>query len=160
MTERKEKMAHVSEYVPPEVRQFVGKRIAVKLHTGTATRVEQCHQENTNINKIVARYRRSGGLPEAPEGNYGDTTDVGEYYDVVTKLREARESFENLPSQIKDSFATPEEFMEYVSQQESNANIRAENAAKDRANQKAAKSDVPPPDKPSAPAEGLAEPES
>lgn len=155
MTERKEKMAHVKEYVPPKFVHYVGRRIAVKLDTGTETLVEQCHRENTDINKIIARYRRSGSLPEAPELTYGDTTNVGEYMDVVSKIREAKESFDNLPPQIKDTFNSPEEFMAYVENQEEK--VKRDQGKKPDP-KPAAKSEVPPTDKTAAPADGDADP--
>lgn len=92
-------MSKVNEYIPLH---YVGKRIPVKLDTGTETLVEQSHEETTNINKIVARYRRSGGLPPAPEAQYADVSEIGELMDVKLAFTDMQNAYAELPEFIKD----------------------------------------------------------
>jgi len=74
----------------------------VKLDTGSETIVEQCHEETTNINKIIGRYRQSGVLPEHRQGAYIDTTQVGELMDIKLMMSEMQQSYENLPDNVKE----------------------------------------------------------
>jgi len=92
-------MSKVNEYIPLH---YVGKRIPVKLDTGTETLVEQSHEETTNINKIVARYRRSGGLPPAPEAQYADVSEIGELMDVKLAFTDMQQAYNELPEFIKE----------------------------------------------------------
>lgn len=90
----------------------------VKLFTGKDTIVEQHHEETTNINKIIARYRRSGQMPEHREGTYADVSNVGELLDTKMQFDQVEEIFENLPQVIKDQFKDSGEFLEYVDRME------------------------------------------
>lgn len=86
----------------------------VKLYTGEETIVEQHHEETTNINKIIGRYRRSGVLPAYREGSYADVSEVRELMDVKLTMAAAMEAYESLPRSITDQFADVGEFMRYV----------------------------------------------
>lgn len=92
-------MAKVNEYIPIH---FVGKRVAPKVNTGTETLVEQCHEETTNINKIIARYRQSGTLPEHREGMYADVSNVGELLEMKIQMQELRDAYELMPDVVKE----------------------------------------------------------
>lgn len=97
---RKQNMAHVNEYVPLA---YVGKRTPVKVTTGSETLVEQYHEETTNINKIIARYRSGGSFPQRRgEPNYADVSQVGEFMDVRLQMSEAQQNYDNLPDFIKE----------------------------------------------------------
>jgi len=74
----------------------------VKLDTGSETIVEQCHEETTNINKIIGRYRQSGVLPEHRQGDYVDSSNVGELMDIKMMQSEMQKNYENLPDFIKE----------------------------------------------------------
>jgi len=88
-----------SSYLPIS---FFGVRTPVKLETGDETIVEQHHQETTNINKIVARYQRSGEMPPAPEARYMDVSNIGDLMDVKLRIAETSENYEKLPDYIKE----------------------------------------------------------
>lgn len=108
-------MAQVKEYLPPV--HYYGRRHPVRVNTGSETLVEQCHQETTNINKIIARYHRSGVLPEHREGRYADVSEVGELMDVRMQMNAALAAYEELPASIKDQFKDAGEFVEYAERQ-------------------------------------------
>lgn len=101
-----------------QLRDFYIPHDPVKLFTGEKTIVEQHHEETTNINKIVARYRRSGQMPEHREGTYADVSNVGELLDTKMQFDQVEEIFENLPQVIKDQFKDSQEFLEYVDRME------------------------------------------
>jgi len=107
-------MAKVNEYIPIH---YVGRRTPVKVNTGDETLVEQCHEETTNINKIIARYRTSGVLPQGREGRYEDVSEIGELMDVRLQMNAAMAAYEELPKSITDQFNDVGEFIEYVERQ-------------------------------------------
>lgn len=111
MTELK----HVTEYIP---RMWKGKRNRVTVITGPETIVEQCHEEDVNINKIIARYARTGSLPPASKNNYMDVSNIGDLMDVKLKMQEAMSAYAELPESITGKFNDADEFLEYVDQLE------------------------------------------
>lgn len=92
-------MAEVDEYIPVH---YHGKRTPVVLDTGSETVVEQHHEETTNINKIIGRYRSGVPLPHAGEQMYADVSQVGELLDVKLQMSELQSNYENLPDFIKE----------------------------------------------------------
>lgn len=91
----------------------------VKLNTGTKTIVEQHHEETTNINKIIGRYRRSGVLPpQTQEPQYADVSEVPELLGARLQMADAMEAYANLPKSITDQFNNVGEFLQYVENQE------------------------------------------
>lgn len=113
-------MAKVNEYIPVH---YVGRRVPVRLNTGTETLVEQCHVETTNINKIIARYRQTGQLPEHREGRYEDVSNIGEFNEVREHMNAALAAYEELPESITGQFSDAGEFLEYVERQRQAAAI-------------------------------------
>lgn len=116
-------MAKVNEYIPVH---YVGRRTPVRVNTGPETRVEQCHQETTNINRIIARYRTSGVLPENRPGRYEDVSEVGEFMDVRLQMNAAMQAYEDLPNSITDQFNDVGEFLEYAERQRQADALRSE----------------------------------
>lgn len=119
-------MAKVNEYIPVH---YVGRRVPVRLNTGTETLVEQCHVETTNINKIIARYRQTGQLPEHREGRYEDVSNIGEFNEVREHMNAALAAYEELPESITGQFNDAGEFLEYVEKQRQAAAAAEENGA-------------------------------
>lgn len=98
---------------------FSGERKRVTVETGTETLVEQHHRDVCNINKLVAKYARTGGFPEPQEApRFADVSEVGEYLDVRMRMAEALDAYDELPAAITDRFSDPLEFMEWVDTQE------------------------------------------
>ena len=65
----------------------------------------QSARKATDINVIVARYRKTGELPRISlNAMYGDFTEVGEYRDMLDKLNAAKVLFEQLPSKVRSKF--------------------------------------------------------
>lgn len=101
---------------------------AVKVYTGTETIVEQHHEENTNINKIINRYRRSGVLPENRQGTYMDVSNVPELHEAKLQMRNALKLYEELPKEITDNFDDIEDFLSTMEQIENDNATNLENA--------------------------------
>lgn len=57
----------------------------------------------TDINSIVAQYRRNGTLPAVPQNNplYGDFTGPQDLHDAQIQIQRAQERFAELPSDIR-----------------------------------------------------------
>lgn len=80
------------------------------------SRVEQSHRDECDINKIMARYHRSGLLPGRGEpGYYGDFTAVDDYQDAVERVFAADRAFMELPSAVRKRFANdPSELLAFL----------------------------------------------
>ena len=86
----------------PEMIDFWAPHDPVKLETGSETIVEQHHEETTNINKIIGRYKRGTPLPINENANYADVSEVGELMDIKLMMSDMQKSYENLPDFIKE----------------------------------------------------------
>lgn len=103
-------LLHVEEYIPLH---YKGTRRRVTLNTGPETLVEQCHREETDINKIMAKYRVTGQLPPGrSEPRYADVSAIGDMMDVKLRIEDAMEAFDSLPESIRERWDNPEELLE------------------------------------------------
>lgn len=82
--------------VPPRVR--------VLTPVGTETRTKQADKDLTNVNRIMAKYRATGILqhmnPRTPD--YGDFSNVGDYFTALNKVNAAQDAFADLPAKVRD----------------------------------------------------------
>lgn len=73
-------------------------------------------QDECDINKIMARFQKTGALDHyarhAPQ--YGDTTGV-DYLDALNVVANANTMFEELPSSVRERFENdPAQFLDFV----------------------------------------------
>lgn len=60
---------------------------------------EQQHRDEVDINRMMARYLRTGELPPPREGfTFGDFSQVGTFQEGLQLLRAAQEAFDLLPA--------------------------------------------------------------
>lgn len=80
-------------------------RNRIKTPTIGESMTRQEFKKESDINTIVTGLRRGAQLP-LPSGtvNYGDFTNVKDYHQSMSKLREAQEGFDRLPSDIREHF--------------------------------------------------------
>ena len=65
----------------------------------------QSDKDACDINKIMARYQKTGELPPGLQnGNYGDFSEVGEYHDALVRIEQARAQFMALPAKVRERF--------------------------------------------------------
>lgn len=84
---------------------YDGKRVRVTVNCGSETRTKQSFKDECNINKIVARYRRTGQLPVRDVvPRFMDCVGVGNYYEASLQVKAAEEAFRRLPSEIRKHF--------------------------------------------------------
>ncbi len=67
------------------------------------SRVKRSFQAEADINKIMAKYARTGEMPPVDLKNplYGDYSDVQDYQMALNKVNAATESFNALPSEVR-----------------------------------------------------------
>lgn len=78
------------------------------LFTTRPSLTEQSHKRSCDINTLVARYQQTGILGDPSQylaQHYGDFTDIGDYHEQQNAMARARQSFEALPSSVRDAFA-------------------------------------------------------
>lgn len=76
----------------------------------------QSEKENCDINRIMAKYLKTGTLPaNVATARYGDFSEAGDYQAAQDILLVAREQFAALPSKVRDRFRNdPRLFLEFV----------------------------------------------
>lgn len=78
------------------------------LVTTRPSLTEQSHKRSCDINLLVARYQQTGILGDPSQylqQHYGDFTEIGDYQEQQNAMAKARQSFEALPSSVRDAFA-------------------------------------------------------
>jgi len=79
------------------------RRVQRKLNQ--KSRVEQSHRSIVNINSIVARYKKTGYLPDPNvKPTYGDFTQFTDFHDCKNRIQKAHADFLNLSSEIRKRF--------------------------------------------------------
>ncbi len=79
-------------------------------------RTKQCHKDECDINKIMARFEKTGTISHMAkyEVVYADFSDY-DFHAHITKLAQGREVFDDLPGELRKEFAhSPQAFFEYV----------------------------------------------
>lgn len=72
--------------------------------------------EETNINTIMSRYKKTGVLPEknGMEPRYGDFTGYQDYHQSMNAILKAQDSFMTIPAEIRARFGNdPGKFLEF-----------------------------------------------
>lgn len=92
-------------------------RVRVQTTFSGKSRTEQHHRNETNINRIMARFNKTGLLPgRGAAGFYGDFTNVADYHDACDRILQAKENFMALPSDLRKHFHNdPAELLAFLS---------------------------------------------
>jgi len=87
------------------------------------SRTKQSFAEESDINTIVRRFNLTGQLPQdvrVPQ--YGDFSDVTDYFSAMLQVRAADEAFMQLPAHVRARFHNePGELVAFVSDPENHA---------------------------------------
>lgn len=80
---------------------------------------EQNHKAECEINTIIARYKRTGILPDmfrnVREGHYGDFSKVGDFQTAQQQVKAAEAAFMDLPAEFRLKFQNdPVRFLDFV----------------------------------------------
>lgn len=80
-------------------------------------KTRQSFKEECDINKIVAKYKKTGRLPELIRQNpiYGDFSKSFDYQEALNTVQKAQLQFNELSSEIRNKFRNdPVEFLMFV----------------------------------------------
>ena len=85
------------------------------LHCPEPTRTVQDQKEDTDINNIVRNFGVTGRLPESVRlPTYGDFDAVSDYRTAIETVRQAEESFLEMPAEFRDKLQnSPQRFLVY-----------------------------------------------
>ena len=97
------------------VKDQQGKVLKVTTVTGTKTRVEQSHKEDLDINRMLEPVHQKGLLRHSVkfEGQMDDIP-VGDFQEAMIIVAKGNTMFEELPSNLRTKFETPENFLNVV----------------------------------------------
>lgn len=78
-------------------------RPSTVLDCSGGTRVQQNQKDQCDINKIVGRYQRTGSITHIAKAisEFGDFSEVGDFFTAVTKVQAAQEAFDSLPAKVR-----------------------------------------------------------
>ena len=67
---------------------------------------QQSHAEAADVRRIIRHYDRTGLIANVNKGiaQYGDYSEINEYAEALNMVREANESFAEIPSHIREQF--------------------------------------------------------
>ena len=91
------------------------KRVQIKFTQESKT--EQSHMAALNVNKIVAKYQKTGLLPnrQGKEPMYGDFTGIEDFHTCQNRIAQAKTDFMSLPSDIRERFHNdPGELVQFI----------------------------------------------
>jgi len=89
--------------------------------------VKQSFKDECDINQIMRKYTKTGLVTHVQKhmGNYDDLVDVPTYHDALNKVLDANESFETLPSSVRNRFNNnPAEFIDFVGDPSNESEMR------------------------------------
>lgn len=93
----------------------------IRQHVGEGTQVQQHFRDETDINRIMSKYQKTGVITHLARyaGQYGDFSDIPDYQSGLNRIRESQEMFMTLPSDIRAKFKNdPGEFIAFASDPE------------------------------------------
>lgn len=90
-------------------------RRRVVTPVGDVSRTEQHHAQGANINTIMAKYKKTGLIPQFVGAAYGDFTGVTDYHTAIELVRQSQLEFERLPANIRRYFNDdPGQLLDFV----------------------------------------------
>lgn len=86
--------------------------------TGDPGFTVQADSDEADINKIIARFHKSGQLPPTLRGEpfYGDVSEFGDLQESLIKIQEANDLFMSYPAELRERFENdPVKMVEFLS---------------------------------------------
>jgi len=80
------------------------KRKRVQITFTLPSKTKQEYADQTDINKIIARFKATGELPIIGEPVYADVSNFPDYREIVHQAETARNAFLQLPADIRAKF--------------------------------------------------------
>lgn len=84
------------------------------------SKTEQSHIGSTNINKIVAKYKKTGFMNQSiKKPTFGDFTESGDFHNIKNRIIQADKDFLTIPAEIRDRFNNdPGELLDFINDPE------------------------------------------
>lgn len=76
----------------------------VSTSTPGETRTKQSFKDLTDINRIMAQYKRTGLMLQRPGASFQDLPDNFDYHDAASVVAQADQAFAGLPAALRDRF--------------------------------------------------------
>lgn len=92
-------------------------RIRVYTLNEKPSRSQQQFKDQCDVNKIVARYKKTGIVTHlrGGDGQYGDFSDIGTYHEAIQRVLDANKEFMKLPAAIRNRFGNdPQQLMTFL----------------------------------------------
>lgn len=106
-----------------ELRPDGRKRVATVFFGETKT--QQQYKDQCNVNKIIAKFKRTGSVTHvrnAAEGVYADLADLPSLMEAEQVVITARNAFAEVPAEIRKRFGhDPQEFVKFLSDPKNDA---------------------------------------
>lgn len=94
---------------------YDGKVVKVTVECKEPGVTKQSFKDECDVNKIVARFQKTGVLPEPRrQGVYADVSNVGEYRDVLHRVRGAEWWFQSLSPELQERFRSASGLLDFV----------------------------------------------
>lgn len=96
---------------------FYRKHKRVQLKFSKPSRTKQAEADAADINKIMAKYQKTGILPHLNNRvpTYGDFSEVTDYQDALNTVMRAEAAFMALPSSVRAKFDNdPARFLDFT----------------------------------------------
>lgn len=106
-----------------ECRAVPATRRRVQIFFSEPTLTQQSAAAEADINNIVARYQKTGILPEiARQGVFGDVSGIPDYQTALNIVQDAEEAFKALPSPLRARFNhNPGELLDFLQNEQNRA---------------------------------------
>jgi phage internal scaffolding protein len=94
-----------------------GDRTRSGFETTGESMTQQSHAAAADVRNIIKQYDRTGLIANVNKGvaQYGDYSEINEYAEALNMVREANESFQQIPSHIREQFGNnPGVFFEFA----------------------------------------------
>ena len=107
-----------------EIRDLQSERRRVQCVNTKPSLTEQAHKDKSCINKIIAKYRKTGLINHvsAKQGSYGDFLGVSSYQEALDRVAIAQDDFSTLPANIRKRFDNdPGKFLDFMSDEANQA---------------------------------------
>lgn len=88
-----------------EIKSRYTKRVHKGFKCDDRSRTKQADKDACDINNIIARYKKTGILPEQRQGFYADVSNVKDYRESLHQVIAAEDAFMRLPAKLRDRFA-------------------------------------------------------
>ena len=100
-----------------KIRSVYQHDLTVGLTCKSLSRVKQAFGSECDINSIMARYAKTGVFPPASSAPlYADVSGIVDYQQCLQVVREAEETFDALPSRIRERFGnSPAQLIAFLS---------------------------------------------